>query len=103
MTVMHNIEAAWNHDQAVSLLTFDITGFFNTIPHSYLLDTLWKSHIPTPIIRWVSSFLQGHCAAICLDRKEDELKDVKTGVPQGSCTSPILAAYFTALMGEAIQ
>ncbi len=32
----------------------------------------------------------------------DGLKPVNTGVPQGPCTSPILVAYFTAPMCEAI-
>ena len=40
MTVTHDIEATWNHDRAVTMLMFDITGFFNTIPHMHLLDTL---------------------------------------------------------------
>ena len=41
--------------------------------------------------------------AICLDGKWDELKEVRTGVPQGSCASPILVAYFTAPLGNAIR
>ncbi len=102
MTVTHNIEVAWNHDHAVSMLTFNITGFFNMIPHSHLLDTLHKFHIPVPIVKWTKSFLLSHKAAICLDSKQEELKEVRTGVPQGSCTSPILAAYFTALLGDAV-
>jgi len=69
MTATHNIEATWNHDQAVTMLTFDITGFFDTIPHAHLLDTLRKFHIPIPIVRWVNSFLAGRRAAICLDGK----------------------------------
>src|SRR5260370_12209383 len=103
MTITHDIEATCNHDQAVSMLTFNITGFFDTIPHAHLLDTLHKCHILIPIIKWVHSFLQGHRAAICLDGKWDELKDVKTGVPQGLCTSPILVAYFMSPLGEAIR
>ncbi len=67
MTVTHDIEAAWNHNHAVSMLTFDITGFFDTIPHSHLLDTLQRFHIPIPIVKWMKSFLLGHKAAICLD------------------------------------
>ena len=87
------------------MLMFNITGFFDTIPHSYLLDTLHKFHIPVPMVKWIWLFLLGCRVAICLDRKWDELKDVnvKTGVPQGLCTSPILAAYFTAPLGEAIR
>ena len=102
-TVTHDIKAAWNHDCAVSMLTFDITGFFNTIPHSHLLDILCKSHIPLPIVKWTKSFLLGHKAAICLDGKQEELKEVRTGIPQGSCMSLILAVYFTALLEDAIR
>ena len=32
MTITHDIEAAWNHDHTVSMLAFNITGFFDTIP-----------------------------------------------------------------------
>ncbi len=105
MTVTHDIEAAWNHDQAVTMLTFNITGFFDTIPHSYLLNTLWKSCIPLPMVKWVHSFLIGCKAAICLDgkQKQDKLKDIQTGVPQGSCASLILAVYFMSPLGEAIR
>src|SRR5258708_7335245 len=85
------------------MLMFNITGFFNTIPHVHLIDTLRKFHIPILTVKWVQLFLQEWKAAICLNGKQDELKDVRTGVPQGSCTSPILAAYFTALLGDTIR
>src|SRR5258708_32559065 len=82
---------------------FNITRFFDKNLHSYLLDTLRKFHIPIPVVKWVKSFLQGHKAAICLDGKHNELKEVRMGVPQGSCASPILAAYFTAPLGDSIK
>src|SRR6266436_10055855 len=98
LCTVHDIETAWNHKHKASILTFDITGFFNTIPHSHLIDTLCAYHLPLPITRWVHSFLQDWKAAICLDGKRDELCTIETGIPQGSCVLPILAAYFTSLM-----
>ena len=50
MMIIHDIKAAWNHNRAVSMLTFDITGFFDTIPHAHLIDTLRNCHIPLPIV-----------------------------------------------------
>src|SRR5258705_2447980 len=98
---VHDIETAWNHKRKASILTFDITGFFDTIPHSHLLNTLCSYHIPLPITCWVHSFLQDQHTSICLDSKRDELQPIKIGVPQGSCISPILAAYFTSpMVGE---
>ena len=86
-----------------TMLTFDITGFFDTIPHSYLIESLHKCNIPIPIVKWVHSFIQDHQATICLDGRQDRLKPVSTGILQGSCTSPILVAYFTSPMCEAIS
>ncbi len=101
--MVHDIETAWNHKRKASILTFDITGFFDTVPHSHLINTLRSYHIPLPIIRWVYSFLKDRRATICLDGKRDELRPIETGVPQGSCVSPILAAYFTSPMVGEIQ
>src|SRR6266436_3536260 len=103
MAITHDIEAAWNQKKVISMLTFDITGFFDSIPHSHLLNTLRTHHIPLPIVKWTHNFLQDRRAIIHLDGQRDQLKDVQTGVPQGSCASPILAAYFTSTMSKAIQ
>src|SRR5258708_20693771 len=51
----------------------------------------------------MKSFLLDHKVAICLNGKCNKLKEVRTGVPQGSCTSPILAAYFTAPLGDVMR
>ena len=103
LCTVHDIETAWNHKRKASILTFDITGFFDTIPHSHLLNTIRTLHIPLPIAKWVHSFLQDRRASICLDGKRDELRTIDTGVPQGSCVSPILAAYFTSPMIEEVH
>src|SRR5260370_39572217 len=87
----------------MTMMTFNITGFFNTIPHSYLLNPLRKFCIPLPIVKWVHTFLSDQKAAICLDGKHDDLKGIGMGIPQGSCTSPILVAFFTAPLSEAIR
>ena len=70
---------------------------------SYLIELLHKGNIPLPIVKWVHSFIQECQASICLDSKWDGLKPVSTGILQGSCTSPILVAYFTTPMCEAIS
>jgi hypothetical protein len=103
LSIVHDIEVAWNHKRVVTMLTFDITGFFDNIPHSHLIDTLRNMNIPLPIVKWTVSFLQERSAAICLDGKRDQPRPISTGVPQGSCVSPILAAYLTAPMAKAIE
>ncbi len=103
LMMMNNVETAWHHNKVVSMLTYDITGFFNTIPHSYLIQTMCNLHIPLPLVQWTYSFLQNRKATIRLDEKQDPLLSISTGVPQGSCASLILATYFTTPLSEAIH
>ncbi len=103
LIMMNDVETAWHHNKVVSMLTYDITGFFDTIPHSYLIETMCTLHIPLPLVQWTYSFLQNRKATIRLDEKQDPLSPINTGVPQGSCASLILAAYFTAPLNEAIH
>lgn len=99
----HDIEAACNLGLATSVLTFDISGFFNNVSHPVLLETLRTKNIPLPLVKWVESFLSERQTAICLDGIRDEMKPTRTGIPQGSCVSPILAAYLTSPLSEAIH
>ncbi len=40
LTVMNDVEMAWHHNKVVMMLTYDITRFFNTIPHAHLIQTM---------------------------------------------------------------
>src|SRR5258708_30844826 len=58
LCTVHDIEMAWNHKCKASILTFDITGFFDMIPHSHLLYTLSSHHKPLPIKKSIHSYLK---------------------------------------------
>jgi len=69
LTVMNNVETAWHHNKVVSMLTYDIMGFFDTIPHAYLIHTMCTLHVPLPPVRWTYSFLHDRESSISLDGK----------------------------------
>jgi Reverse transcriptase (RNA-dependent DNA polymerase) len=96
LVTMHDIEAALNHKLVATSLTFNITGFFDFVSHPHLLATLWDKGIPLPLIKWISSFLTDRCTSLLLDGHCDKMQATKTGIPQGSCVSPILAVFFSA-------
>ncbi len=100
--MMNNVKTTWHHKKVATRLTYDITRLLDTIPHLYLIQTLCMLHIPLTLVQWTYSFLQDRKASISLDGKKDPLAPINTGVPQGLCTLPILAAYFTAHLSEAI-
>ena len=103
LSIVHDVKATWNHNRTPTLLTFDITGYFNFIPHHYLIDTLRRFHILLQTTKWVYSFVKDREASICLNGKKDSLKPFRSGIPQGSCMSLILVAYFTAPMGDEVN
>jgi retron-type reverse transcriptase len=84
-------------------LTFNITGFFDFVSHPHLLNTMHDKNIPVPLVKWVASFLSDHCTTLILDSHKDEMRPTLTGIPQGSCVSPILATYFSAPLIDAIN
>ena len=57
MCLTHDIHAANNHNLFTSLLTFDITGYFNNVNDNRLLAILQDKVIPLPICKWIQSFV----------------------------------------------
>ena len=91
----HNLQLRPDNTRVPSLLTFDISGFFNNVSHPILLNRLCELKMPLPIVKWVDSFLCNHHTIICLDGRRDEMVEINTGVLQGSCILPILACCLT--------
>jgi len=53
LCLAHDIQAANNHNLFTSLVTFDITGYFDNVNHNRLLSILHNKGIPLPICKWV--------------------------------------------------
>lgn len=103
LTFVHDIETAWRHGKVVTALTFDIKGAFDHVSHAGLIKTLLDMHFPLEMVRWTASFISDQQMALCLDGRLDNMRPVKTGIPQGSPASPILFALFTTPLYRTIQ
>lgn len=64
---VEDVQAAHNHGLVTSMLTFDISGFFDNVNHSILLKTMRELGLPLPVVKWTATFLSERQAAICLD------------------------------------
>lgn len=84
------------HPTKISLVKFDIKGFFNSIPRDRLLQHLERLGIPTTLRTWISNFLTDVSARFKVDGFLSEAFDLDNGIPQGSPLSPILSILFTA-------
>ena len=78
LCLAHNIHAANNHNLYTSLITFDITGYFDNVNHNRLLAVLWDKGILLPICRWVQSFVNSRETRIRVDGYPDRARAVRT-------------------------
>ena len=95
-TLTHDVERAWEQEDILTALAFDIKGAFDAVTKERLTERLWQQNIPLSLIRWVASFLTDRKAAIRLDGQTGDQESIQIGVPQGSPVAPILFMLFTA-------
>ena len=85
-----------NDNLYTSLITFDITGYFNNVNYKRLLAVLRNKGIPLPISKWVQSFVNSRETRIRVDGYTDRARAVRTGCSQGSPVSGVLANNYRA-------
>ncbi|QRW18647.1 Reverse transcriptase (RNA-dependent DNA polymerase) [Rhizoctonia solani] len=96
LCMVHDIQLAWKRNKAVSLLTLDVSGYFNNVDHSRLIYTLRRLGYSSNICKWLKSYLSNRTAQFRIDGllcPHFQLPDV--GIPQGSPLSPILSSLYS--------
>ena len=78
------------------MLMLNISGAFDNVSHQRLIHCLRKRRIPTPMVKWIQSFLTGRSTCIKLPEGTSERFLTPTGIPQGSPISPILYLFYNA-------
>ena len=72
------------------LLQIDISKSFDMVSHEKLLRDLDGTTLPEATKRWLSSYLHGRQSRVNFRNTTSSATNVRTGVPQGAVTSPIL-------------
>lgn len=88
----------------VILVSFDITGAFNWVKWSRLLETMEKKKINSQLIQIIQSYFENR--KICFFDKDNNLKlehALSSGVPQGSALSPTLFNIAMTEVHEAVK
>jgi hypothetical protein len=76
------------------LLQIDMSKAFDMVNHAKLLKDLNRSSLPPHIKRWMNCYLHGRQSKVSFRDKTSTTRNVKTGVPQGAVTSPILFNFY---------
>lgn len=80
------------------LLSLDISGAFDNVPHERLIHNLRDAGVPGWMTAYIRSFLSGRTTFLTLGTCQDRTRSVVTGIPQGSTLSPILFLFFASTL-----
>lgn len=103
VNVIHVASALKEEGKLVSLMKFDIKGYFNSIPHHILIHLLRCKGIAEPLVQWIDVFLKDVLITYRIDGHMSESHITLRGVPQGSPLSPILSVLFSSEILRYVQ
>ena len=78
------------------LLQLDLSKAFDMVSHDKLLDDLNDSTLPPEYKRWFNCYLHGRQSRVNFRGQLSTSRNVRTGVPQGAVTSPILFNFYVS-------
>ena len=87
----------------VSLLLLDISGAFDTVNPTRLLDILRKKGLPGWVVCWIRAFMTDRRMTLIIQGSETESFPVLAGVPQGSPLLPILFLFYNSELLDLCQ
>ena len=78
----------------VDCIYFDFAKAFDTVPHKRLRKKLTGYGIAGNILQWISEFLANRKQAVIVNGESSSIKDVISGIPQGSVLGPLLFVIY---------
>ena len=98
------VKTIWGSGKFVaSLLSLDISGAFDTINPTRLLDVLRKKGFPGWIVHWIRAFMTNRKTTLVIQGHETTIFSILAGIPQGSPLSPILFLFYNSELLELCQ
>ncbi|KAF8750066.1 Reverse transcriptase (RNA-dependent DNA polymerase) [Rhizoctonia solani] len=67
LCMIHDIKSHWKSNHRVSLITLDVSGYFNNVDHRRLIYTLDRMGYPNQICNWLRSYLSHRTAQFRVD------------------------------------
>ena len=93
----HHVTGGFNQKRPPNrtvLLQIDLSKAFDMVSHDKLLKDLNQSNLPSSMKRWFCCYLKGRQSKVNFRNVLSSSRNVRTGVPQGAVTSPILFNFY---------
>ena len=97
LQVIHEIGQALDKGLESDLIYLDFEKAFDSVCHTKLLTKLECYGICDPLLKWFQSYLHGRLQRVAINGLCSAWKDVKSGVPQGSCFDRSYFSYMSMI------
>ena len=89
--------------RVVDVILFDFKKAFDVVVHSILISKLKCLGIQGNILQCIHSFLSNRSMSVCVNGQRSQLRDVLSGVPQGSVLGPLLFVVYMNIIGSSLS
>ena len=99
IALTHIVWSSWVKGKATSTLAFDISQFFPSLNHCFLVLILKKAGFDPKVVSFFSNYLTQRSTKYLWNNFSSPFFEVNVGVGQGSALSPILSSlYLSSLL-----
>ena len=92
-----------DRDTFVDTIYLDFAKAFDSVPHERLLCKIESYGLNEKVLKWTRSFLQGRRQKVLVNGESSGLRDVVSGVPQGSVLGPTYFILYVNDMPEVVH
>jgi len=94
IALMHIIRSGWSKGRSTSTLAFDISQFFPSLNHCFLIHILEKAGLCPKVTSFFANYLTQRSTNYIWNDLSSPSFEVNVGVGQGSALSPILSTLY---------
>ncbi|GFX09265.1 probable RNA-directed DNA polymerase from transposon X-element [Trichonephila clavipes] len=98
LRVTELIHSGFAKHEATGILFLDIAKAFDKIWHDGLLIKLIRLDFPPPLNKSIHSFLSDRSFRVRVDKTLSSPRPIRSGLPQGSLSSPLLFTLYVTLL-----
>ena len=104
LKVQSDIFSNMDKQKVTMLVMLDLSAAFDTVSHEILLSTLHSQYgLDGKVLGWFESYLFKRQQKINVNKMQSNQKELRCGVPQGSCLGPLLFNMYISSLYQVVE